>query len=442
MILKTNKFWSTTLVLLFFTTINAQYKETLDPNGFRVNLKNDYGLVDDNASEDQSQKLLKAIDAVNRKRGGGIIEIPKGTYQLFGIRLKSNVHLLIDAGTVIKPSKNSGLVFSLDSKTGKGQAYIENVSIRGVGGKFIIDYHTRKYGEKQRGIMARMVKNFLIENMIVKDNYSTYCGIILTLTKTNEDISDWEVSRPTNGIIRNINHFRANPGYGLVQCHGAQSVHFENLYSLGGIALRLEVGANILHVGVFDITAKNIVCEKGGVAVLMGPHSAKFGTVKIDGVTSIGCGFAVIITDGHVKHGAPDQTPGYFGNDSYVKNIRAIFGTEGLFKGNYFSFAANDAYYDLVKIWYKGKFLSAPSIAAVKVRTTTYKVKVENITMEGFTYFNDKPILTDNDTTIKNWQQEKNKWVKGHQGPQWKTDKGVIVSDYSVENWITKNPYE
>ncbi|WP_139958680.1 hypothetical protein [Flavicella sediminum] len=432
------------LVMILLCTINnvhAQYKETMNPKGLSKNLKKDYGLVDDNAATNQSEKLTKAIDFIHKKGGGRII-IPKGTYNLSGIKLKSNVHILIDAGTVIKPKGNS--VFTFDTKTGKGQGYIENTSVRGVGGKFIVDYHTLLYKDKQRAIVARMVKNFMIENMIVKDNYSTHCGIIFTLTKTMEDISKWEVSRPTDGILRNICHFRANPGYGLVQCHGAQSIHFENLYSLGGVTLRLEVGADLLHVGVYDLTAKNIINENGRMAVLMGPHSAKSGVVTIDGVTTISSTYAIGMSDGHVKKNAPDQTPGYFDNKSSIKNVHAIFGTNAQSRSDQSLLSLpNNNYYDSFRAWRaeNGKFFDGPSISAVSKRNETYNVTLTNVTTEGFPYFKDKPILTPADVRKGKGWDEKKSWLAKHQGDKWLSDKGGIIEDYSVESCIDKNPY-
>ncbi|WP_139958681.1 T9SS type A sorting domain-containing protein [Flavicella sediminum] len=422
--------------------VNAQYTETMDSEGVYKNLKDDYGLVDDNASTNQSQKLVDAINDLSALGGGRII-IPKGVYNFYGIRLQSNIHILIEGETVIIPPEDSGTVFNLDTETGKGQGYIENVSIRGFGGKFIVDYHTRLYKEKQRAIIARMVKNFLIENMIVKDNYSTYCGIILSLTKEKGDISTWEVSRPTDGILRNLCHYKGNPGYGLVQCHGAQSVHFENLYSLGGVTLRLEVGANITHVGVFDITAKNIICENGRMALLMAPHSAKCGTVTVDGLTTISCTVAVGIGDGAVKEGSPDQTPGYFANDSSIKNIHSIFGVEAQFKGGG-SFLAipNRDYYDAIKVWIYGKFFDGPSVSAVSYGVTTYTVGIENVSLAGFPNNYNKPIVTEaDDRPGSNWN-EIDYWLVGRSDEdgnpkaEWISDKGVSTADYSVEDGL------
>lgn len=417
----------------------AKYTEVMDPQGFTKNLKSDYGLVDDNAAADQSDVLLKAIEEVNQAGGGNIV-IPKGVYRLSSINLKSDIHLLIDAGTVIKPS--TGVVFNfspgkeLEKKNNRG--FIENVSVRGVGGAFIIDYHDRKYKDRQRAIVAKMVRNFLISDMIVKDNYSVYCGIALTpSSEKKEDVTDWEVSRATDGTLRNLVHLKASPGYGLVQCHGAQSVHFENLYSLGGVALRLEVGANNKNVGVYDLTAKNITCKNGKTAFMMGPHSAKNGVIKVDGVTAISCAKAVGIGNGHVKAKAPDQTPGWFGQGSYVKNIRAVFGTQAQIKRSEFLRIPSTKYYKNMKMWSDHKFYTGPSIGAVFNSATSYNVKIENVTMEGFEYNKRTPILKDGEGyRAGKWADEKRAWEEKYNGAKWLSDKGVVVKDYDVKDYI------
>lgn len=80
----------------------AEYTETMNPNGLTKNLRDDYGLVDDNGRTDQSARFQRAIDQV-AAAGGGRLIVPKGVYQLAGIYLKSNVHLLFEQGTVVRP---------------------------------------------------------------------------------------------------------------------------------------------------------------------------------------------------------------------------------------------------------------------------------------------------------------------------------------------------
>jgi len=55
--------------------------------------------------------------------------------------------------------------------------YIENVSIRGLGGRFVVDYSDRKRveGEGALAVPCRMVRSFPIADLDVKDNFSVYC---------------------------------------------------------------------------------------------------------------------------------------------------------------------------------------------------------------------------------------------------------------------------
>ena len=168
--------------------------------------------LDDNAKANQSEVFQKAIDDLAAKGGGRLI-VPTGTYQLAGVKLKSNVHLLFEKDTVIKPYWPEGtktVVFNLDAERPANKrkmtpeqerAYIENVSLRGLGGCSIIDYSDRERskGEGIRGVLAKMVKNFLIADLDLKDNFSAYCGITLTPMQTKNETKDWPVSRATEG---------------------------------------------------------------------------------------------------------------------------------------------------------------------------------------------------------------------------------------------------
>ena len=414
-------------LLAWHTAARAEYIETMDPSGLTRNLRTHYGLVDDDARTNQSETLQKAIDDV-AAAGGGRLVMPRGTYRFAGIYLKSNVHLLIEEDTVIKPDWPEGqkvVVFLLDTQRPSNRKaarqhereYIRNVSIRGLGGRFIVDYsdRKRKEGEGCRAVLCRMVKNFLIADLDVNDNFTVYCGITLTPTRSKtKDVSDWEVTRATDGTIRNCRIFNASPGYGLVQLHGAQSVHFENLYAKGGVALRLETGALGGHTAVFDVTGKNIYCEDGRCAVMLGPHSAVNGFVHIDGVTSKSCTYAVQIGMAGVKKTElarnPAAKPGRFADGSSIRNIHAIFGTNAQIKSHAI-LEVPEAYYDDLRLRDDPKFFDGPSIGAVKNSTEgAYHVIVENVTLEGFQYNKDKEILTPADARPGKWAQELKKW--------------------------------
>ncbi|CAA6696532.1 MULTISPECIES: hypothetical protein [unclassified Lentimonas] len=411
---------------------NAKYTETMDPRGLRLNAQSDFGLKDDGALVDQSTVLQAAIDTLASKGGGRLI-VPKGTYSFKGIKLRSNIHLLIEKDTVIKPKWPKGesiLVFLVDAERErksdeKGeQAYIENVSIRGVGGPFIVDYsdYDRAKGSGgSRAVLIKMVKNFLIENLDVKDNYTVYCGITLAPMQTKYDSSKWEVSRATDGTIRNCRIFQASPGYGLTQLHGALSVHFENLYAEGGVTFRMETGAVGDKTAIYDITGKNIVNENGRCAVMMGPHSAKNGLVQVEQVKTIGSAFGVMVGSGHVKKKQlekyPDSTSGSFSKGSYVKDIHVVFGMKAQVKGQLIMWIPEQYYADLNLRW-ENKFFEGPSLGGIRDGSGgTSNIQFKNVTLEGFSYNADKPILTEEDARLGSPWPELDKWKAqyGHQ---------------------------
>lgn len=436
-----------TLILFLFTflmqtTITAQYVETINKKVFSKNMKTNYQLVDDNGLIDQSSKLQKAIDEVSKKGGGKII-IPKGTYSFSNVYMKSDVHLFFEKNTIIKPFCPKGekvVVFNFTPQSRKGKKskkekekeFIKNVSIRGIGGKFIIDYSEAEGKRGIRGIILKMVNNFLISDLDIKDNYSVYCGITLSPTSAKRNVSKekWKVSRATNGTIRNCRIFNASPGYGLVQLHGAQSVHFENLYALGGVTLRLETGSGGANTGVFDITGKDIVSENGRCALMLGPHSAKNGVVKVDGVKSISSQYAVQVGQGGVKAVAlerdPKSKPGSFAKGTSVKNIHAIFGTNAQIKKHSMQIIPTE-YYSSLKLWNDGKFFDGCSVGAVSDSSEEYKVILENISQEGFKYNTNKNILTPKDEKEGSWSKTFKTWMAENRksdSNDWRVNKG------------------
>ncbi|WP_111709808.1 T9SS type A sorting domain-containing protein [Lutibacter citreus] len=438
------------MLFLFFETVNAQYTETIDLNGLKVNAKDDFNLVDDNAEIQQADNVNAAIDFVEAQ-GGGIVYIPKGIYCFNNILMKSNVHVIIESGTIIRPKIDTGIVFTffhieLNSKGREvlSDKFIENVSLRADGGTFTVDLYDQKIGDKQRVIIAKMVKNFLIQDMVIKDNNTTYSAMTFTPIKTNttEEVEGWEVTRPTNGTLRNITHYRVSPDYALVQCHGAQSIHFEDLYANGGVALRLEVGANNINVGVYDITAKNIICENGKATLLMGPHSAKNGVVTVDGVTSIGCSRAVSFGDGHVKEDSPIRTSGYFSSDSSIKNIHAINGNKAQFKWgtDVLSFTESD-FENLKTLEGTKHFTGGPTVGIVLNQAKSYTVNIDESTITRSCISNEIPSirppseLTEAEEKVLSKQAavKKEEWVLNHTGPEWISDIGTHNLDYEVE---------
>lgn len=432
------------MLLMFFASAHAQYTEVMNKQGVTFDMKKDYSLVDDHAKSNQSELIQKAVDELSAK-GGGCLIIPKGTYLFSNIWMKNNVHVLIERGTYIKaywPKGEIVDVFKFDAK--KDFEYVENISVRGLGGTYTIDYtdHDLVRGEGARFVNVGQVKNFYIADAVVYDNYTTFCAIAVGLSKI-VDINQKPRFRPTYGTVKNISIYNSGEGYGLTQLHRADHLYLENLYAKGGgITLRLETGGGGIHAGVHDVYAKNIVCYEGRQALMMGPHTAQNGTVGIDGITAINCAWAVTIGNGFIdrKHeGVAEAKLGRFADDSYVRNIRAVYGEDAIVLSKRIDeypvesvpkFRAPES----PNMWsFRG-----PSLGAVENNAESYKVSVENSIEEGFPAYseasrtanlgkNKDEILKD----VQDWEVVKILFKR-------KKDKSVVLSEKLMTKYFNK----
>ncbi len=140
-----------------------------------------------------------------------------------------------------------------------------------------------------------------------------------------------------------------------------------------------------------------------------------------------------------VKKDAPDQTIGFFDDNSSIKYIHAVLGKKAQVKSHHILLMPLE-YYN-VKIWPDNKFLDGPSISGVlRDSDTSYNVNLENISMAGFKYNNDKKILSDTDASKEGrWGKEFNEWKNTYNGSNWKTYKGAVVSDYTIPSLDNKS---
>lgn len=355
-----------------------------------------YGLKSD-VGTDQSFILQYAIDDVSRSGGGRLI-IPEGEYSFINVHLKSDVHVLVSKDAVLKPYYHSGeknaAMFIFSSEEEHDGAYISNCSIRGLDGSFTVDYSFLKPGEHSRirFALVRLVKNFLIADVEIKDNFTTFCGISL-VPATASGADEWFLSRPTDGEIRNCSIENADSGYGLCQLHGAQSVYFENLYAEGGVTLRLETGAGADYNGIYDIKARKVVNERGRAALMMNPHCAHNGKVMVDGVLSRSSSFCLLFHDGFIdrKHkDDPDAEPGTFADGCIVSNAHAVFGTDAQVDlKEVYVIEPDERLYSLFRRNHHGneQSLDGPSLAAAYSTTQGHwSIEVVNLSSEGFNY--------------------------------------------------------
>jgi hypothetical protein len=342
-----------------------------------------------------SETLQKAIDDVSNK-GGGVVQIPAGTYSFKNIALKSDVHLEIDKGAVIQPAidgdTKSFSIFNL----GVDGDPVENISIRGTGGRYTVELPAYEPGI--RVFSFKQVRNFHVSNVNIIDHLTKFSCFQFGTSATSKD----GIWRPTQGTIAHANVTGAAYGYGLVQLQSAESVLFEDLSGTGGVTLRLETGEkkmNNSQIGGMDhIIGKNIACTDGNAAAMISPHSMENGVVQLDGIKSIGCGFGVRIESGFIakKYSTPGLERGTFAKGSYVKNVDATFGTNAQLKSKHFKYMPAQLKNQIQDASESedGESVRGPSIAGV-VNDANYTVIVENVTTHGFEFA--KPIVTETD---------------------------------------------
>lgn len=379
--------------------LKSHYVDKINYKGTTKCAVKDYGVKNDGSS--QSLAMQKALDKLSAQ-GGGILNLPAGVYAFNGVCMRSNVHIVVDSGATLKlakaesngkgKTKAGGVIFLFSYSDDDSPKYVENCSIRGKGGKkYKVDYtEYSNDGTSVRFVINRMVKNFMIADADIYDNYTVHCGIIFVPSKS-KGADKWELSRPTNGEIRNCSIHNANSGYGLCQLHGAQGLYFENLYSKGGVTLRLESGAGGPYAGVFDIQARNINSENARASVMMNPHTTHNGTAKIDGVSSVSSSATVLIHGGFIdkKHkDNPHATVGTYANDCEIVNIHGVYG-ENAQVDDKEVFICDPVEGFEKKFRESGygnkKSLTGPSYAVVYDSTNgEYSVKCQNVTGKGF----------------------------------------------------------
>ncbi len=255
---------------------------------FDKHLFDDYGVAP-NTGESLTTALQSVFDEFSAE-GGGSLYFPAGTYLFSGLCMRSNIHLYIDPDAVLSPdtalSSDAGNMLHFSSSTSSNSTtFIENCSIQcsESSKQYTVDYSMRNMSyittalsvlyefsadndgfEKVRFFVARMVRDFTIADAYIIDNWTNHCGGTFTpfTPKASEtygdEVWDWEVSRPTNGVVKDLTIVGARMGYGLVQLHGAENIHFENLDATGGVTLRMETGSGATYSRINNITAKNI----------------------------------------------------------------------------------------------------------------------------------------------------------------------------------------
>ncbi len=343
----------------------------------------DYGVVSDE-SANQSKKMQAAIDDVT-KRGGGVLYLSRGTYCFKEVFIKSNVHIVIQAGTVLRPVVNAAKVsmFSM----GRQEKVTENCSIRCLNPNdyYIVKYDDFKPADHIGFINVSTVKNFKISDFKIYDCYTKGCGVATSgITEEKEGFP----LRPCDAELTHCIHYDAHPGYGLVQTGAAERMYFEDLYCTKGVTLRLETGSESVGSGVYDLHARNIRNEDGLCALLMGPHATANGIFLGDGFWAKGSASTICWGKGGSRTGS--DIIGSFAEGCKVINVEGIFGIGNAFTKLQEVPYYNPKYYDELK-WFTpqiingSKWLVGASTAVVTDGSyDSWQLEVEGIRSTGF----------------------------------------------------------
>ncbi len=337
----------------------------IENSALRVDVVKDYSASADGVTDD-SAALQKAINFVNSKPNGGIVYMPLGKYRLQEIVMKSNVHLHIEAGSVITmpPSQKNPNLFLLGEKL-----FIENVVIRGVNGRFKIDLVGMS--GSPRTFRLKSVHNFMICDVDISDYKIPFPIFGLGPdAKKNSDIFG-----PTNGVIRNCSTDDSHYGYGLIQVQCANKVLFENLHGVGGVVLRFETGEKKMNTsqfgGVFDCRGQNISGENGNATVMISPHAMQDGVVQVDGITAQSMGVGVRIDNGYefiANKGTNDEKviePGTYSKGSYIANVDCTFGRTAQVKTKHLPYMPEELLDEVPEPYFKTICQPSPSVCAV-----------------------------------------------------------------------------
>lgn len=299
-----------------------------------------------------AQDFNDLIDALGNN--GGVIRLTNGLSNIDyefdqTISMKSNLRIEIEKDAKIKVNTTE-LLFDFAAKS-KTQT-INNVSITSYGGgRPTIDVTSYGTGEIRIAQLGN-VENFYVGDFNVKDDHSKFSSVSLNppASKATDALSVWD-SGPRDGVIANITQSTAAAGYGVVQIQTARDVLFKNLNGDGGIALRLETGANLSnevssHNAIVDgVWGQDINVAKGLTAVMMSPHGKENKDVFLDNISSDNSAYTLIASRGFVNTGTVRATtsgPIAEGTDCNIDNdnrgtytnvqVRNVHGNRGVNK--------------------------------------------------------------------------------------------------------------
>ena len=128
-----------------------------------------YGAKGDGSSNDTAAfaKAISAASSAGSTARPGVVYVPKATYVLANVILRSNVTVNVEAGTTMKlaaGATGNSAIFYLGNYTSGEASWIDNVTVTGVNGSYTMDV-ARSTAPRGHGFTVKNVRHFEISNV-------------------------------------------------------------------------------------------------------------------------------------------------------------------------------------------------------------------------------------------------------------------------------------
>ena len=257
-----------------------------------------YGAVGNGQTNDTAAfaRAITAASADGSPANPAVVYVPKASYALANVNLRSNVTVTVEGGTTMKlatGASGNSAVFYLGNYASGEASWIDNVKVTGVNGSFTIDV-SRTTAPRGHGFTVKNVRHFeisnvqgVLENSATSGRAPSSQAAFITFHSTPASRPTGILYHPIDGLIKNIAVTGAPYGYGTTQVTAGEHLNFENISSTGGIALRMETDGNSDELSA--VTAHNVTCRNGHAAVSFSPHDQDNGAVNVYDVNSVSC---------------------------------------------------------------------------------------------------------------------------------------------------------
>jgi hypothetical protein len=228
--------------------------------------------------------------------------VPPGTYRLVNLTWVSDVEMVTEPGVVFMPygtaNSGTGTIMTLDN--------VQNVHFRSADGSytvFNVDAAQTGGNRDDRAMALRNVSNFTLSDIEIRMNNTNIDSTPPTQSSSGIRFAAGLANPARDGVISHVRGINAPYGYGTIEMNAGSQMTFRDISAVGGIALRIELEADISGV-----TASNISGSDCKSALSYSVHAYQLTDAHTSDVTSNSCQYGITI------HSAG----GSFANDSVV----------------------------------------------------------------------------------------------------------------------------